>query len=197
MACHGTVARANTTGTAGPQQGTTAPGAQQGATAPGTTNTPAPPSALSTGAGALIKWDDLVAQSGAGPELDAYLKARNISRTATLAFMGADIEKFKAVVVTPWAAGYTDPAGTTHKPKDTADAAVSEAILVHMWLEARRQWQAHNQPIAPVAVARPATPSTGGITVSPAPPRGSDKPPKDFPQWADQIELYNKRLLLT
>ena len=34
--------------------------------------------------------------------------------------------------MTPWAAGYTDPAGTTHKPKDTADAAVSEAILVHM-----------------------------------------------------------------
>ena len=76
-------------------------------------------STLPTVAGALIKWPDLIAQSGA---LDAYLQARNINRTATLALMGADLGQFKKAVVAPWAAGYTDSAGVTHKLKDTADA---------------------------------------------------------------------------
>ena len=53
---------------------------------------------------------DLIAQAGAGPELDAYLQARNIHRTATLAVMGADLDQFKKAVVAPWAAGYTDSA---------------------------------------------------------------------------------------
>ena len=80
----------------------------------------APPSeaaTLPTAAGALIKWSDLVAQSGAGPELDAYLQARNINRTATLALMGVNLEQFKKAVVTPWASGYTDASGHTHKPR--------------------------------------------------------------------------------
>ena len=57
--------------------------------APGTgVAPPAGATTLPTVAGALIKWPDLVAQSGAGPELDAYLQARNINRTATLALHG-------------------------------------------------------------------------------------------------------------
>ena len=138
-------------------------------------------------AGALIKWP--IAQSGAGPDLDAYLQARNINRTATLAFMGADLDQFKK--------GYTDSAGVTHKLKDTADSAVSEAVLIHLWLEARRQWQARNTAIDPATVAKPAVATPGALSVATASGGGSSshKPPKDFPQWADQIELYNKRLL--
>ena len=87
--------------------------------------------------------------------------------------------------------------GHTRKPKDTADAAVSEAILVHMWLKARRQWQARNTAIDPTALAKPAAASPGAISVATAAPGGasSDKPPNNFPQWADQIELCNNRLL--
>ena len=93
--------------------------------APGTGGVPpAGASTLPTVAGAMIKWPDLIAQSGAGPDLDAYLQARNINRTATLALTGADLDQFKKAVVAPWAAGYTDSAGVAHKPKDTADAAV-------------------------------------------------------------------------
>ncbi|CAE7502066.1 unnamed protein product, partial [Symbiodinium pilosum] len=108
---------------------------------------------------------DLIAQAGAGPELDAYLQARNIHRTATLAVMGADLDQFKKAVVAPWAAGYTDSARNT-----AIDAAT---------------------------VAKPAVPTLGALSVATAFGRRSfsEKVRKDFPQWADQIELYNKRLL--
>ena len=69
--------------------------------------------------------------------------------------------------------GYTDSAGVTHKPKDTADAAVSEAILI--------QWQAHNT-IDPATVAKPAVATPGAMSVATA----------SFPQWADQIELSRR-----
>ena len=66
-------------------------------------------------------------------ELDAYLQVRNIKCTATLA-LWASTWSSSRTVVTPWSSGYIDTTGHTHKPKNT-DAAVNEAILVHMWLE--------------------------------------------------------------
>ena len=64
-----------------------------------------------------------------------------------------------------------------------------------MWLESRRQWQARNTAIAPAALAKPAVASPGAVAAASGGGTSSDKPPKDFPQWADQIEIYNKRLL--
>ncbi len=87
----------------------------------------------------------------------------------------------------------TRTAPATHKPADNDSASVADAILVHMWLEARRQWAAHNQPVAPPAPAVPALPAASAQAVQPTPP--SEKPPKDFPQWAAQLEKYNSRLL--
>ena len=130
-----------TTGNTGHQAPAT--GAGTDPPAPGTGGAPpAGASTLSTVAGALIKWPDLIAQSGAGPELDAYLQAQNINRTATLALMGADL----------WA------------------TAVSEAIL-RLWLEARCQWQAHNTAIDPatVAVATPGAISVAAASGAAAP----------------------------
>ena len=63
---------------------------------------------------------------------------------------------------------------------------------MHMWMEARRDWRAR---MAAVPASSAAFPPVPGTTALPAPaPVPEDKAPKNFPQWAAQIERYNGRL---
>ena len=75
--------------------------------------------------------------------------------------------------------------GTTHKARD-GEGDIARAILLHMWMEAKRQWQVH--------VALP----------TPSPPRqrlprprltADEKPAKHFSAWAQCVEAYNAKLL--
>ncbi len=68
-------------------------------------------SSMTMVAAAMTPWAELVAQAGAGPDLEDYLKARNMNRTATLALMGTDEATFRKNVVAPYTAGYKDGAG--------------------------------------------------------------------------------------
>ena len=104
----------------------------------------------------LIKSNDLLAQSGAGPELDEGTSSTN----------------------------------KVQKPKDGGrrpQRGDSGAYVA-----------GSPPPMAGTSRPLPPPPSgLGAIAVASAfsGETSSDKPPKDFPQWADQIELYNKRLL--
>ena len=75
--------------------------------------------------------------------------------------------------------------GTTHKAKD-GEGDIARAILLHMWMEAKRQWQAH------VALPTPSPPTTTTSTTSST---TDEKPPKHFTSWAQCVESYNAKLL--
>ena len=143
--------------------------------------------AIPTVASAIIGFDDLTTQAGAGPDTVAYLKARGIDRTPTLALVATTAEDFVKVVVQPFLNG-VDVAGTRHKAADEV-APVVQAILTHCWMEARRQWELHSAPPTPVAPAAVAAPAPA------PPPRVDERPPKLFPAWAAQVEAFNARLL--
>ena len=78
----------------------------------------------------------------------AYLEARSLNRTATLALVALRCSGPSAVV-----------AGTTHKV-DAEEVPVAQAILRHMWSEARRQWDLFSAP--------PPRPAPAAATPSPA-----------------------------
>ena len=89
----------------------------------------------------MINFADLAAQAAAGPDVLAYLKARGIDRTATLVLIASAEDVFIRAVADPFVNGHA-MGGTTHKAKD-GEGDIARAILLHMWMEAKRQWQAH------------------------------------------------------
>ena len=74
-------------------------------------------------------------------------------------------------------------AGTTHKV-DAEEAPVAQAILRHMWSEARRQWGLFSAP-----PPRPAPAAT------PSPASASPLATNRFPEWGRLVDAYNKVLL--
>ena len=121
----------------------------------------------------MIDFADLAAEAAAGPDVLAYLKARGIDRTATLVLIASAEDAFIQAVAVPFVNGH-DVGGTTHKAKDR-EGESARAILLHMWMEARRQWQAHMALPTP----SPPTPATT-TTTSTASSTASEKPPKHF-----------------
>ena len=119
------------------------------------------------------------------PGLIDVCRIGNINRTATLALMGADLEKFKAAVVTLWAAGYTDsPAPhTSQKTRRT----LSSHLGAHVAQPTHCAHGGGHPGLAPHRAACSNIRLLGRVLFGQA--------AKNFPQWADQIELYNKRLL--
>ena len=109
-----------------------------------------------TAASAMIDFADLAAQAAAGPNVLAYLKARGIDRTATLALIASAEDVFIRAVADPFVNGHA-VGGTTHKAKD-GEGDIARAILLHMWMEAKRQWQAH------VALPTPSPPTPATTT---------------------------------
>ena len=145
-------------------------------------------SSTPTAASAMIDLADLAAQAAAGPDVLAYLKARGIDRTATLALIASAEDAFIRAVADPFVNGHA-VGGTTHKAKD-GEGDIARAIMLHMWMEAKRQWQAR----VAVPTPSPSTPATT-TTTSTTSSSTDEKPPKHFTAWAQCVENYNAKLL--
>ena len=148
---------------------------------------PGPAAAAPTLASSLMTpFADLAAAAGAGPQLIAYLAARNLHRTATLALIANTWPEFEDRVVRPFVDG-VEIAGTRHEAPD-GEQVVVQAIMHHMWAEARKQWTTHIAVPAPAAPPAPAAGFPGAVV--PALP--GDKPPKTFPEWGPLVKRYNE-----
>ena len=149
--------------------------------------------AIPTAAAQMITFDQLTTNAGAGPDIVQYLKARSLDRVATLALIADSAENMDRHVIAPFIAGHTDAAGTTHRVT-AGEEPVATAILQHMWLEARRQWGIHSIMTVPAMQTAPQSTATQNTNTGPT---GSteiadEKIPKTFPQWAAQVEKYNR-----
>ena len=134
----------------------------------------------------MTPFADLAAAAGAGPQLTAYLAARNLHRTATLALIATALPEFEDRVVRPFLEG-VEIAGT-HYQAPEAEHSVVQAIMHHMWAEARKQWATHIEVPAPAAVPVRAAAPPGAVV--PALP--GDRPPKTFPEWGPLVKRYNE-----
>ena len=90
----------------------------------------------------LIDFDALAAEAGAGEVVLKYLRARGLARTATLALVEPTEARFRATVIDPLVAGYVDAATNAEFKVAAGDQPSITAILLHMYLEARSQWDA-------------------------------------------------------
>ena len=137
--------------------------------------------------------DDLLTTAGAAAPIKDYIAARGISATPTLALVAEDADAFTTKVVQPFLSGVTLH-GTLHKAA-AGDEDVAKAILVHLFTEARRQWQAATAtppalpPGASPAAAAPATAPPATTTAA------DEKPPKTFSQWSAQVRSYEDKTI--
>ena len=142
--------------------------------------------------GALLSLADLAAAAGAGQEISNYLDARGIKAVATLALIAKNEESLMRNLIQPLMGTYTKGALTiTLQPEEQP---IAEAILRHMWQEARMWWQKRQADMAAASQA-PAAPiiasAVGGVASQAAAP---DKVPKSLPPgvWSQQVIKYNK-----
>ena len=137
----------------------------------------------------MIDFADLATQASAGPEVLAYVnKVRGIDRTAMLALIACSEDVFIRAVADPFVNGHV-VGGTTHKARD-GEGDIARAILLHMWMEAKRQWQIH------IALPSGSTPTPTPTTTTTTPSTtANEKLPKHFSAWAQCVEAYNAKLL--
>ncbi|CAE7317206.1 unnamed protein product [Symbiodinium sp. CCMP2456] len=148
---------------------------------------------IPTAAAAMASLDDLLTTAGAAAPIKEYITARGISATPTLALIAEDAAAFTDKVVRPFLSGFTRQ-GAMHKAAK-GDEDVSKAILVHLFTEARRQWQAATAtPPAPPPRTMPAAapPAATSQTTAAAP---EEKPPKTFSQRAAQVRAYEEKTI--
>ena len=92
-----------------------------------------------------------------------YLRARGLARTATLALVEPTEARFRATVIDPLVAGYVDAATNAEFKVAAGDQPSITAILLHMYLEARSQWDAWSAAraaaLCPAAAPAAAAPS--------------------------------------
>ena len=146
---------------------------------------------IPTAAAQMVPFEDLATGAGAGPDIVGYLKARSLDRVPTLALIADKNEDVDRHVIQPYIDGHKDSQGTVHQAP-TGEAPVARAILHHMWLEARRQWGIHSIITAPAMQTAPATSAPPGSTTGTGHDTTDEKVPKTFPQWAAQVEKYNR-----
>ena len=103
----------------------------------------------------LIDFDTLAAEAGAGEVVLNYLRARGLARTATLALVEPTEARFRATVIDPLVAGYVDAATNAEFRVAAGDQPSITAILLHMYLEARSQWDAGRPPGPQLFAPRP------------------------------------------
>ena len=76
-----------------------------------------------------------------------------------MALVATTEDVFNKAVADPFING-TNTGGVTHKAKDQ-DVHIARAILMHMWLEARQQWDVHVAlPTSLTTTPTPTTPTT-------------------------------------
>ncbi|CAE7864993.1 POLA2, partial [Symbiodinium necroappetens] len=149
-----------------------------------------PPAAVMSSthaAQALVDFDTLAAETGAGDVVLGYLRARGLARTATLALVEPDETRFKATVIDPLIAGFRDDATNTEFRVAPGDQPSARAVLLHMFLEARSQWDAWSA--ARAAALSPNAGSPAGASTAPAPTL------LNLPAWGPLVQAYNAKLL--
>ena len=104
-------------------------------------------------------------QANVGPDLLAYLKARSLDRTATLALVANDEAKYVKAIVEPRINGVT------------VEVPIAKATMLDLWSEARRQRNAH--VALPCQHSRPMR----------------SPPCRYFSAWSACVEAYNAKLL--
>ena len=139
-----------------------------------------------------LTWADLAQSAGAGPYITEYLEARGIRTTPTLALVAHEREQFIAQVVQPLLDGFQKGAFRVQLEED--EKPIAQAVMEHMWQEARMQWQRRQAavPLAAPAIpgaAAPANPGTSPGTTTP----NAEKAPKQLPAqvWQKQVSRYN------
>jgi len=147
--------------------------------------------AAPTVAAQMVQLADLYQTAGAGEAIKDYLTARKITATPTLALIAPTVERFTTLLIAPFLAGVTIDA-KEHKVEDGQDA-VASAILTHLFVEARRQWDAVSSTPPPSALPSPPLPPP--ISPGPSSAHVPDRPPKTFSAWNQQVKAYEDRLL--
>ncbi|CAE7890612.1 unnamed protein product, partial [Symbiodinium necroappetens] len=79
-----------------------------------------------------------------------------------------------------------------HKAEEGQDA-VASAIMTHLFVEARRQWDAVSS--APPPSALPSPPLPPPVSPGQSSAHVPDRPPKTFSAWNQQVKAYEDRLL--
>ena len=150
--------------------------------------------AAPTVASQMVPLGELFNTAGAGDGIRHYLAAKKISTTPTLALIAKNAEDFTTMIVAPFLAGVTID-GQDHKA-EAGDEPVATAIMIHLFVEARRQWDIFSQaPTAPQPQAATATAAqtaagntpTAAATAAHIP----DRPPKTFAAWTQQVTAYS------
>ena len=153
--------------------------------------------AAPTVASQMVPLGELLNTAGAGDGVRQYLAAKKISATPTLALIAKNAEDFTTMIVAPFLAGVNID-GRDHKA-EAGDEPVATAIMLHLFVEARRQWdifsQAPTAPQPPATTAAAAPPAaghtpTGAATAAHIPAR----PPKTFAAWTQQVTAYEEKL---
>ena len=140
---------------------------------------------------------DLATAAGAGSEVTRYLELRGIKAVATLALMAEDDDGFQRKILQPLLSGFQK--GSETVSLEDGEKAIAEAVLRHMWQEARMWWaqrQASMSITAPVATPGQTT-GTAPASGSGAAPTTADKVPKTLPAgvWSQQVNKYNSEKL--
>ena len=153
--------------------------------------------AAPTVASQMVALNELFNTAGANDSIRHYLAAKKISTTPTLALIAKNAEDFTTMIVAPFLAGVTID-GQEHKA-EAGDEPVATAIMIHLFVEARRQWDIFSQaPTAPppTTVAPAAAQTAAGNTpTSPAVAAHiPDRPPKTFAAWTQQVTAYEEKL---
>ena len=103
----------------------------------------------------LVDFDTLATQAGAGEVVLNYLRAQGLARTATLALVEPTEARFRATVIDPLMAGYVDATTNAEFRVAAGDQPSITATLLHMYLEARSQWDAWSAARAAALSPRP------------------------------------------
>ncbi|CAE7400255.1 eIF3-S7, partial [Symbiodinium sp. CCMP2456] len=145
----------------------------------------------------LVDFRTLAAEAGAGDIVVRYLGARGLARTATLALVEPNPTRFEATVVGPFLAGFRDASSGTEFLVHEGERPAVRAVLLHMYLEARTQWEAWSaQRAAAIGAITPLSPSASALPALPLPPVVvAGPPPKSFDAWGPLVKAYNDKLL--
>ena len=146
---------------------------------------------IPTAAAQMVPFEDLATGARAGPDIVQYLKARSLDRVPTLALIADKNDDVDRHVIQPYIDGHKDSQGVVHQAP-AGEEPVARAILHHMWLEARRQWGIHSIITAPAMQPPQSTATASGAVTSNTTDATDEKVPKTFPQWAAQVEKYNR-----
>lgn len=94
---------------------------------------------VATSSMAMPSFADLLQDVAAGDVLKRYLDARAIKTVGAMALLAKDEAHLEQVLIAPLLSGWTSSDGTRISLAD-AEKPIAEAMLRHIWSEARLAW---------------------------------------------------------